>query len=173
MRLTRITPPATLPVALSLAKLHCRVDGSQEDDLIQLALEGAVSWLDGWGGVLGRCLIEQGWQADLGRCDGHVPLPFGDARNIEVVSDTGAAVQFRAQTMHSRVWVTPEYPWRRSLSIRFTAGYGPDPEDVPPALRSAILLLTAFLYDNRGSAPVGDLPREVASLIAPFRLRRI
>ncbi|MDO5658295.1 MAG: hypothetical protein Q4G36_08235 [Paracoccus sp. (in: a-proteobacteria)] len=173
MRLTRVTPPAELPVGIDLAMRHCRVDDAGEVALVQAALEGAVSWLDGRGGVLGRCLINQVWQADCARCDGHILLPFSDARDITVTGDNDAPVGFRAQDVRGRVWVTPTGGWHRGIRVRFTSGYGTRAEDVPPALRSAILLLTGFLYDNRGSAPAGDLPREVESLITPFRLRRI
>ena len=36
------------------------------------------------------------------------------------------------------------------IEIRFVAGYGDDPADVPEAIRHGLLLLTARLYEHRG-----------------------
>ncbi|MFZ5829133.1 MAG: head-tail connector protein [Planctomycetota bacterium] len=36
----------------------------------------------------------------------------------------------------------------RDVKIKFTAGYGDEPEDVPAALRQAILALASYFYEN-------------------------
>lgn len=40
------------------------------------------------------------------------------------------------------------------LEVQFTAGYGANPDDVPEPLRHGMLMLTAYLYENRGECPV-------------------
>lgn len=59
----RVTPPATAIVSLPEVKAHLRVDHAHEDALIQAYLDAATSWIDGFDGVLGRCVLEQTWRA--------------------------------------------------------------------------------------------------------------
>lgn len=59
----RVTPPTTGIVSLDDAKVHLRVDHDHEDALIQAYLDAATSWVDGFDGVLGRCVMEQTWRA--------------------------------------------------------------------------------------------------------------
>ena len=39
------------------AKAHCRVDTSDDDTLIASLVKAATAHLDGWSGILGRCLV--------------------------------------------------------------------------------------------------------------------
>lgn len=59
----RITPPTAEIVSLDDAKAHLRVDHDHEDMLIQTYLDAATAWVDGFDGVLGRCVLEQTWRA--------------------------------------------------------------------------------------------------------------
>lgn len=59
----RVTPPAAAIVSLPEVKAHLRVDHAHEDTLIQAYLDAATSWIDGFDGVLGRCVLEQTWRA--------------------------------------------------------------------------------------------------------------
>ena len=60
----RVTPPVEPVLTLDEAKEHLRVVHSDEDLLIQSLIDAAVSWLDGWDGVLGRCIMPQTWRID-------------------------------------------------------------------------------------------------------------
>ena len=60
----RLAPPTEQVVTLAEMKAHLRVDGDDEDLLIQSLTDAAVSWLDGWDGVLGRCIMPQTWRID-------------------------------------------------------------------------------------------------------------
>ena len=48
-------------------------------------------------------------------------------------------------------------------------------DDVPEALRTAVMLLTAAMYERRDAmgAPVAALPDQVTALIAPFRALKL
>lgn len=64
----RVTAPTAQVVTLHDMKDHLRVAHDDEDLLIQSLTDAAVSWLDGWDGVLGRCIMPQTWRispADL------------------------------------------------------------------------------------------------------------
>jgi uncharacterized phiE125 gp8 family phage protein len=62
----------------------------------------------------------------------------------------------------------PRIP-QQSMSINYTAGYGIDPAAIPAPIRHAILLLTAFLYEQRGDASA-DMPSAAKMLMWPYRL---
>ena len=52
----RTVAPTSTPVSLDEAKIHCRVDHTDEDDLITGLIAAATENLDGCGGILGRAL---------------------------------------------------------------------------------------------------------------------
>lgn len=81
----RVTPPATPIVALADAKAHLRVDHAHEDTLIQAYLDAATSWVDGFDGVLGRCVMEQTWRASA--VEVLTGLPPHDALTIVINVD--------------------------------------------------------------------------------------
>lgn len=60
----RVTPPTVPVVTLTDMKEHLRVLHDDEDLMIQSLTDAAVSWLDGWDGVLGRCVMPQTWRID-------------------------------------------------------------------------------------------------------------
>ena len=57
------------------------------------------------------------------------------------------------------------------LQVQFTAGYGDDPRLIPGPIIAAILILTAFLYEQRGDAG-GEMPMAAERLLAPYRIVR-
>jgi len=58
----RVTAPADRPVTLAEVKNHCRIDHSDDDTLVQSYIDAAVAHVEGWSGVLGRCLVTQTWR---------------------------------------------------------------------------------------------------------------
>ena len=63
----------------------------------------------------------------------------------------------------------PRIP-QQSMIIDYTAGYDDaDPDTVPMGIRHAILLLTAFLYEQRGDVSA-EMPTAAALLMDPHRL---
>ena len=60
------------------------------------------------------------------------------------------------------------------MQVEFTCGYG-DSEDVPEAIRRAVLLLVGTLYANRETvAPVAmqPVPQTAEWLLGPYRVVR-
>ena len=55
------------------------------------------------------------------------------------------------------------------LSVTFTAGYGASGAAVPQTILQAIMLLTAFFYENRGDSSA-EKPAAAEMLLAPHRL---
>ena len=173
-----ITAPAALPLSLAEAKSWCRVDGSDEDALIQSLIAGAVARLDGWRGVLGRALEPQTWELRLDRFPAaEIALPLGPVVSVEQVAyvDRLGALQVVAPSAYEldaqgvEGWIVPvaDASWPETMDVvnavrvRWIAGEG-CPEEVRQAIRQTI----AYWYDNRGA---GELPPGVLKSISHLR----
>jgi uncharacterized phiE125 gp8 family phage protein len=180
-----VTPPALLPISLPDAKVHCRVDGTDEDGLITSLVAAATSYLDGWTGILGRCLMPQTWRQDFDCFDRRLRIPFAPVTAIASVTflDTLGATQtvdpasysVREDDGGSYVRFANAYAWPsvsvegHAVSISFVAGYpvlAGDPEADPPtsdqpaipaAIRQAMLLMIGHWYQNRETVNIGNI----------------
>lgn len=166
MGLRRVTAPASLPVTLEEAKAQFRTDHDDEDALIMRKIGAVTDHLDGYEGILNRCLISQQWELLLDAFPpGSIELPLKPIISIDAITYTDsagddqiiAADSYEADTTSSSAWVVPIVPWPPTLTainvvrILFTAGYGPNPEDVPGDIRDAILAHVGHLYEHRES----------------------
>ena len=190
-----VTPPEILPVSLAEAKLHLRVDHGDDDALIASLIKAAVDHLDGWTGILGRCLVEQTWRQDFDALAGCLPLslaPVAEIVSVEYVDENGVTRTLDGSDYALRVDAggraflnVSARPAASSASVTYKAGYPtiPEvPEDgdtpavpaqsmVPDAIKAAILLLIGHWYANR-EAVAGEfsvVPMAVEALIAPYR----
>jgi uncharacterized phiE125 gp8 family phage protein len=186
----RIAGPAVSSVSLAEAKLHLRIDGDDEDTLVEALVDAAVQYLDGWSGILGRCLISQQWQVSLGSwpfCPLRLPFPGISSVSVGYLDTDGADQSVDGSLFQTyddargtvlafrSAFTSPSLQDERTdaVTIAFTAGYGDGPEDIPAPIRAAILLLVGHWYQNREAVNVGnivtELPFAVRSLIEPFR----
>lgn len=188
----RVTAPAALPITLAEAKAHCRVSHSDDDTLISALIAAAVSHVDGRGGILGRCLIDQTWRQDFPGWpdDDRIRLPFSNVSSITsvVYFDASGTQQtlsaslywLQADALSSYLWLREAFPIPNldddrpdPVRVTFVAGYG-DAAAVPPAIKAALLLLIGHLYENREASLVGQiqveqLPLGFRALIDPYR----
>lgn len=187
-----VTPPAAPPVSLQEVKQHLRlVAGAEtyttEDGTLQIYLDAAVSYLDGYAGVLGRCLVTQTWRQDF---DGmaksmRLPLLAAGVSSIKVRNADGQLstvssddYSLKSDELGSYVRFDDSYTFPSDLAetqailIEFTAGYGVA-SAVPAALKAAILLMVGHWYANREAVVTGTIatpmPMAVDTLVAPYR----
>lgn len=184
------TAPALTPVSLDEAKLHCKVEVTDDDTLIEMLIDAAVSRCDGYAGIQGRCLISQVWELYLDAFPaGELQIPLGPVITVDEVrytdaagaSQTFASSNFTVDTtsLDSRIVLKSDASWPATLDvvnavkITFTAGYGTTADSVPAAIREAMLLMTGDWYRNRENTLIGpassELPLAAAALLAPFR----
>lgn len=177
-----VTAPATLPVTLDDMKAHGVIDFADDDALVQGILDAAVARLDGYSGILGRCLVSQGWQQDYACWRGRMRLPFPDCSALTITyydsdgsqqtvssslyevleGSQGTFVSFKSGFTEPTLDDDRDYP----VSIAFTAGYGAA-DDVPAAIRRAIMMLADHILNNRDGG--GEVPPGVRALTENYR----
>lgn len=189
MSLNRVTPPATQPVTIATLADHLRIAQSapeteQSAELGRL-IDAATTHIER---RLDTALIAQSWRWQVERwCDAALfPLaPVITVETVDLVNGDGTRTLWtgwRLKTSASRPRLAVQSAQLWSLiptdghaEIRFTVGYGTSPEDVPPDLRHAVLLLAGHYFENREAIadPAAPIPLGVASLLAPYRPIRL
>jgi uncharacterized phiE125 gp8 family phage protein len=163
-----IDPPETAPVTVAEVKAQLRITGAEDDALIQAMIDAATAYLDGWSGVLGRCLVDQTWRQDYTGFWDRLSLPFAPVSSITSVTyvDVDGADQTLDETAyellvdHLSPYVArlPDQTWpdvygtAMPAAVTFVAGYG-DAADVPAPLRQAIILMAQKLHAGARSDP--------------------
>jgi hypothetical protein len=150
--LTRLVPPAELPVTLAEAKRHVRVDFDEDNDYITALIEVATADVEQHLG--NQVLITQTWRADDVAASVRAwELPLRPVQTMEPVvqNDDG------------------------TYSTTFVVGYGA-PADVPAPIRHAVLMMVGLLYNKR--EPVADreqheVPLTVTSLLGKHRTQYV
>lgn len=183
------TPPADLPVSLAELKEQAVVDFGDDDTLLQGFLDAAVARLDGYTGLLGRCMITQDWDISFWRWSWRMPLPLCDVSDVVISyvdfdgntkTIDGAYYQLIEGHAITEIWFRRDfsYPvlyWDNGyyITVTMTAGYG-TAANVPAPLKAAIQMLAASWYENRSNPDkAADIPKAVEALIAPYRRVRL
>jgi uncharacterized phiE125 gp8 family phage protein len=190
MTLVRITPPATEPVTLQEAKIHLRVDDTEEDTSISMAIQAAREEAEH---QTGRALITQTWERVLDAFPagaiqlGNPPIisitsvKYFDVNGVE---QTLSASAYTLDSVKMPGWLLPSaaYPtWPstqadtpNTVRVRFTCGYGAA-SAVPAKVRRWILLRIGTLHEHRQESVIGvsitPLPRDYTDrLLDPVRI---
>ena len=184
-----VTAPGATPITLAEAKAHLRVDHAEDDTLIGTLIQAATDHLDGWSGVLGRCLVTQTWSQSFDGFYGRfLRLPFPDVASIasvtyqdaddaeQIVASASYAIKEDAKSAYlffAESFAIPTvYARPDAVTVTFTTGYGAA-SAVPEAIKAAIKLLVGHWYENRESISAGpglsELPMSVQSLVTPYR----
>lgn len=172
----RTIAPEITPVSLDDVKRHLRVDHSDDDALITALIAAAVDHLDGWTGILGRCLVEQTWRQDFEQFASCLPLPLGPVIKIVSVTHDAGTVDQASYSLVTDAGgrARAEFASGASVAGPVSVSYeaGSPVADVPAALKVAILLMVGNWYANREAsteAAMTELPIGVNALIAPYR----
>lgn len=190
LRPIRIAAPGVKLVSLVDAKNAAKVDSNDDDALIEGMIEAAISHLDAWSGVLGRCLINQDWRLSLRDWPAcrFIRLPFPDVSAATVkYFDESNDEQTVSGSLFTRledergtlIRFSDEFAFPSvfgdrgdGVQVEFTAGYGANATDVPQAIRTAILLIVAHWYNNREASVEGqqsEIPFGASALLSPYR----
>lgn len=194
MGLTLLTPPGEEPITLADAKLHLRVDHTDEDLLITGLIATARQAAEA---RTGRALVTQQWRQTLDAwpVDGVIELSWPPLVSVQSVSylDTAGVRQTLSAPAYAVTTdtlvgtVAPAYDtdWpdcrvvSGSIRIDHTAGYG-NAAAVPQQVKAWMLLAIATWYAQRevvigsGTLQPAELPRAFwDGLLDPYRIPAI
>lgn len=178
-----VTPPAAKPVSLEETKKACKIYHDDDDQTVTTYIGAAVRRLDGWGGILGRCMINQTWAfpaRDWTCRSALIPFPdvsavtvkYRDAADAEQTLDAGAFRRIEVATGVQLEWTaafTSPALFDRSDAVTYevVAGFGTAATDVPDEMRVAIIMtVNAWFY---GLCDTDELPPAALGLIRNFR----
>lgn len=176
MTLTLITAPTQAPVSATELMDHLRITELGEAAYVSTLAAAAVSYLDGWGGVLGRAIMPQVWRQEFdgwGRLQ--LDLPDVTAISVTYEDSVGAEQSATSATLRkigSAWYVDADGPGAERVFVNMTCAL--------PAVRLAtvqqiIKLLVAHWYENREAvgASMQEIPMAAGALITSIRYRAI
>jgi uncharacterized phiE125 gp8 family phage protein len=190
MNHTLITAPTGEPVTVEEARSHCRIDGNQDDEILFALTKAAREYAEAY---TGRSFVNTTWELQVDQFPLYFQLP--KAPLASVTSITYIDVQGATQTLSAglyqvvadagpfaqpgKIFQAYNATWPSSrghiddVRIRYVAGYGAA-TDVPMAIKAAIKLMIAHLYENREATLTGTIvseyPLGFAALLSPFKV---
>lgn len=192
MALKLVAAPAVEPLSTAEAKLHLRVDATDEDTLISSLIVEARQHAENF---TSQGLITQTWDLQL---DGwpdknEIKIPLPPLQSITSVKYYGTDGTEYTMTASNYIVDTKSEPGRIVLAygkswpsttlqpaagvlVRFVAGYGAAAANVPDAIKSALKLHIGLLYEHREAISVGRgdaavvLPLAYDALLASYRV---
>ena len=163
--------PATEPVSRTEAKLHCRVDHTEDDTYIDGLIVAAREYVENRTGL---SLITQTWNFLFEEWpdDDEFHLGRGPINSITHVkyTDVDGTVHTWANTNYVldglsnppelclaryAYWPLEILQEGRPIEIRAICGYGAA-DDVPTSIKQAMLLIIETMYRNRGEVVIGN-----------------
>lgn len=163
MALKLITPPTTLAVSLAEAKLHLRVDGTDEDTLITACIIAATEYAEQ---ATGRAIMPQTWELTLDAFPAAFPLtrtPVASVTSVKYYDQDGVqqtlgtarymldnADDFgpaKVVPVYGDIWPATRCQ-TNAVALRYQAGW-PDAASVPDSIKAWIKLQVGAMYENR------------------------
>ena len=199
MHLLTTTPAAQPVLTAEDVRTHARTPSS-DDAYLEALIAAATSWVEAWTGraLVNRTYTYkvdafpgQAWWADPPRCDrgSEILLPYPPLVSVTSViyrdsesttATLNASTEYEIDTgsLPGRIRLRYGASWPNAIchplavTIVYVAGFGPAGALVPEAIKHAIRLLAAHLYENReASSPitVNQVPYGVEALLMPWR----
>lgn len=159
----RVTEPQVEPVTVAAVKEQLRIDGDEEDTLLETMITTARQLAEE---ETGRAFITQTWEATFWEGSNRIRLPRPEIQRVEsVINRDGEALDYR---LKGRILILG-YP-AREVTVRWVAGYGTTRDSIPHTIRQAILEMVGHFYENReGQGGLPDGVRQLLSLeAAPY-----
>lgn len=193
------TEPTVEPITLSDAKLHCRVDGTDDNDLITALVKAARQYAES---ITNRAFITQTRVLKLDKfpplAEQVIELPGGKLQSVSSITyvDTDGTTQTwsssnytvntatepgRIELAYEQDWPDAR-EWGMGITITYVCGWAGDggsPEDltanVPESIKQAIRMMVAHWYEHREASgqQMQETPIGARALLAPYMLKRL
>jgi uncharacterized phiE125 gp8 family phage protein len=183
-----VDAPFDTPVSLDEVKAQLDLGYEAKDAYITTLLAAAVNYLDGYSGVLGRCMVSQSWRQDFddfSSCLNLPQVPVSEITSVTYIDTDGATqvvdpsdYQLVSKVAEAYVIFDSDYTLPAlnvdgpSVSVTYVAGFG-DAEAVPAVMKQIIFLLVRHWFDNPSAVVVGvpaqAMPFAIDALIGQAR----
>lgn len=180
------TAPIAEPITADEVKLFARIDGTEEDALIESFIESARTSCEKY---IGRALISQTITVKMDFWPGNVielpRPPLISITAVETLDEGDTATVYNSDNYYTVTDSTPgQLILKRSATppintnrdykgfqIRYLAGYGATAASVPESIKEALKLWVTDMYENRVIR--SEPPPEAAALLNLYRVMRI
>lgn len=188
-----VTAPACEPITLAEAKLWLRYTASDQDDLIVGLIVAARRHVESH---TGRRLITSTWDLKLDRfpwslCP--ITLPYAPLSSVTSIKyldvngteQTWASSNYIVDSASEPGRITPAFNacWpvtqcrMNAVTVRYVAGYGARPDQVPAGITVAVRFLISHWFLNREPVAIGtivaSIPDTMNALLEPYRVRSL
>lgn len=181
------TAPTIEPFTVDEIKTFGRIDGDDEDDLIEGFITGVRELVEKY---LGRALLEQTIVASMDFWPGAVVQlprpPLISITEVRTVDEDGMETTYSSDYYYANTKSLPgecvinfdatepdntSNRQRGGYEIEFKAGYGTEATDVPFALRNALMLWVMEVYENRQMT--AEPPKVIKPMLDLYKIKRI
>jgi uncharacterized phiE125 gp8 family phage protein len=163
MGLRKLSGPSVEPVTLAEAKLHCRVDVSDDDELITALIKAAREQAEN---RIGRTLIDSTYALTLDEFPDAIRLRMANILSVTTVEyrDAAGTLQTLNQTEYTVDlgspligWIYPAmgFAWPETwdepnaVTVTYKAGFSADAASVPDSVKAWIKCAVASMYRDR------------------------
>ena len=181
-----ITEPIVEPITVEEVKDFARIDGNDEDAMIETFVVTARHAAELY---TGRAFISQSVRLvldewNLRALDLPMP-PLISVTNVQTVDEDDSTTDFDSakyyvvtESIPGKVVIKNDYALPSNdvrtsggYRVNYIAGYGTTPSSVPRAIRTALLLWVTEIYEKRDLA--GEPSPDVKKLLYDFRVRNL
>ena len=167
-------------ISLHELKDHLRLDHAHDDGSLEGIIQAATTMVEEY---IGRSLLTKVWRrrwdctANRNESLQEIPLPYPPVTAVESVVSLPDQHQ-RIPLRRYRVSRTDAgaflevYSRDPQLEITYRTGYGDYPGEVAPALRRAVLITAAEMYENRGDFSLEE-HSALKALLHPYKVLRL
>ena len=177
------TDPSIEPITVDELKLFARIDGNDEDTLLESFITAARLNCEGY---LGRALIEQTITLMMDFWPGEVIKlprpPLISITAVETLDEDNNATEYSSDNYYTVTEAIPgeliikrgvTQPYNnardyRGYQIRYKAGYGNSRSDIPSGIKEGLKLWATDVYENRVVRP--EPPPEARQVLQLFRV---
>lgn len=166
--------------ALGEAKAYLRVEGSEEDAMLERLIGSAAELCERF---LQQALLRRGFSETLELSGAWTRLGMAPVQSIsavEGVRSDGSTVAISADSYaididaHGEGWVrVSQVDDAVRIKVKYQAGVAADWASLPEALRQGMVRLTAHLFTHRDGPGDAGPPAAVTALWRPWRRMRI
>jgi len=173
-------------ITVDEAKNYLKVNTTDDDALITVLIAAAERLVEK---ATGRTLVTTDFVYVIDNAPYIIYIPHSPLKSItkiSVITEGGAEInvdssiyavdtktydQGRVYLLEGHAW--PEHRAFASFIISGKAGYGDTAASVPEALRLAVLIALAKMYENRGAVSESKVMGEISALCAPYRVMKL